>query len=212
MRKWTLVTLALVALAVPVTSRAQFSLGLRLGYAKPAGEISVGDLKLDQNAFITDQIPVQLDIDYRIAFGLTVGIYGSYGRGTPSEGTDSAACTGSADDGSCQTATVYRAGAQITWSLPFPLIKPWFGAGVGYEWAKITREDAKNVGARGPERINLQFGIDVAIPYIRVGPFAQWTNGTYRRESISTDGTAVDVADTVRHGWLYYGLRVRFDP
>jgi hypothetical protein len=211
MRKWTLVALAFVTLAAPATSRAQFSFGLRTGYAKPVGEIKLGTTTVDQSSFITKMIPVQADIDYRIAFGLSAGMYASYGFGQPDKSsTGAAGCTEAGV--TCQRSTVYRAGVQAAWAMPFPLVKPWVGAGIGYEWAKTTREGAKNVGARGPEMLNLQFGVDVALPFIRVGPFVTWTTGAYKRESISTGGDAVDVNDPAKHGWVYYGLRVRLDP
>jgi hypothetical protein len=197
--------LAAVALSVPAVSSAQLSVGLRAGYARPVGDLEKG---LDQEDFITRQVPIQLDIDYRLLLGFTVGVYGSYGfakAGQTGTGCDLAGID-------CQTATIYRVGAQATFTLPFPLVKPWLGAGVGYEWAKVTREGARNIGARGPEKLNLQLGIDADLFHFRVGPFVTWTLGEYRRSSVLNDGDAVNIVNTANHSYVYYGLRIRFDP
>jgi len=210
MRNWTLATLVLAALALPATAHAQFSIGARIGYAKPTGEIKLSTTgTVDQSQFITSQIPIQLDLDYQLPAGFTIGAYGSYGFGDPDKSSSSIAqCDQNGI--TCQSAITYRVGAQATWSMPFPVVKPWVGAGIGYEWSKITRENASNVGAKGPEKLNLQLGLDVTLLAFRVGPFATWTTGAYKRESIST-GTAQDVSGAVKNGWLYYGARVRWD-
>lgn len=211
MRNWTLATLVLAALALPATALAQFSIGARIGYAKPTGQIKLSTGTVDQSQFITSQIPIQLDLDYRIAAGFTIGAYGSYGFGEPDKSSSSIAqCDQNGI--TCESAINYRVGAQVTWSMPFPMVTPWLGAGIGYEWSKITRQNASNVGAKGPEKLNLQLGLDVGLLALRVGPFVTWTTGSYKRESISTGGTAQDVSSAVKSGWLYYGLRVRFDP
>jgi len=210
MRNWTLATLVLAALALPATALAQISIGARIGYAKPDGEIKLSTGTVDQSDFITSQVPVQLDLDYRLPAGFTVGVYGSYGFGQPDKSSSSIAqCDQSGI--TCQSAITYRVGAQATWTMPFPVVKPWLGAGIGYEWSKITREGAANVGAKGPEKLNLQLGLDVELLSLRVGPFITWTTGAYQRESISTGGTAQDVNSAVKNGWLYYGARVRWD-
>jgi len=210
MRNWTLATLVLVALAAPAISLAQFSIGARIGYAKPSGEIKLSTGTVDQSQFITKSIPIQVDLDFRLPAGFTVGAYGSYGFGEADKSSSGVA--GCDQNGvTCQSAITYRVGAQATWTMPFPVVKPWLGAGIGYEWSKITRENAANIGAKGPEKLNLQLGIDVEFLALRLGPFVTWTTGAYKRESISTGGTAEDVSSAVKNSWLYYGLRGRWD-
>lgn len=200
MKKLLLAGLAAAALLAPSAAHAQLSLGVRVGYAKPSGDLSKNDL-------VASQIPVQLDLDYRLFLGLTVGVYGSYG----SSGVDGAEAGCSATGVDC-TGRIIRAGVQATWTLPLPLVKPWVGAGVGYEWARIARSNAKALTASGLEAFNGQLGVDLSLGYFRVGPFLTYTLSKYDASTLA-DGT-VGTADleSAKNGFLYYGLRVRLDP
>lgn len=209
MRRLVLLSLAMAALAAPVTTRAQLSLGARIGYAKPTGQVVGGIASANESDFISQQVPVQIDLVYRLFLGFEVGVYGSYGF---SHGgvTGSTFCPSGV---SCQTTNVYRAGGQVAYTLPTPLLKPWVGVGAGYEWATLARVGTTNFGARGPEKVNFQVGVDLALPHLRVGPFVTLTEGDYAITSSPTSGViSSSVPSTANHSWLYYGLRFRVDP
>lgn len=200
MKKLVLAAAAAAALLAPSTSRAQLSIGLRAGYAQATGD-------LDENHLVANQMPIQLDLDYRLFLGLTVGVYGSYG----SSDVDGAAAGCSATGVDC-TGRIIRAGVQATWTLPVPLVKPWIGAGLGYEWARIARSNAAALKASGLEAFNAQAGVDLSLGYFRIGPFVTYTLSKYDASTL-TDGTvAVADLDAAKSGFLYYGLRVRLDP
>jgi len=200
MKKLLVAALAAAALAVPTAANAQLSLGLRIGYAQATGD-------LEKNDLIANQVPVQLDLDYRLFLGLTIGVYGSYGS-SGVEGVE-AGCSATGVD--C-TGRIIRAGVQATWTLPVPLVKPWIGAGIGYEWARIARSSGKALSASGPEAFNGQVGVDLSLGYFRIGPFLTYTLSKYDASTLS-DGT-VGTADlaAAKNGFVYYGLRVRLDP
>lgn len=200
MKKLVLAAAAAAALLVPSAGSAQLSLGLRAGYAKALGDLQESEL-------VSDQIPIQLDLDYRLFLGLTLGLYGSYGSADV-DGAD----VGCAADGVSCTGRTFRAGVQATWTVPTPLVKPWIGAGVGYEWVRIARSNAGTAKASGLEAFNAQLGVDLALGYFRVGPFVTYTLSRYDASTLADDTVAASDLETAKSGFLYYGLRVRLDP
>ena len=200
MKKLLVAALAAAALLVPSSASAQLSLGLRVGYAKATGDLQKNDL-------MSDQVPVQLDLDYRLFLGLTAGVYASYGFGHVSDAASGCSATGV----SC-TGRIIRAGVQATFTLPVPLVKPWVGAGFGYEWARIARSSGKALTASGLEAFNGQLGIDLSLGYFRVGPFMTFTLSKYDASTLSDGTVGTADLDAAKSGFLYYGLRVRLDP
>ncbi|MFO0585202.1 MAG: hypothetical protein U0229_23230 [Anaeromyxobacter sp.] len=200
MKKLALAAVAAVALVAPTASHAQLSLGARVGYAK-----ALGDLKKDD--LVANQVPIQIDLDYRLFLGLTIGVYGSYG----SSGVDGAAANCSATGVDC-TGRIIRAGVQATFTLPLPLVKPWVGAGLGYEWARIARSNAKALTASGMEAFNGQLGVDLSLGYFRVGPFLTYTLSKYDAQTLVDSTVSTADLKSAKGGFLYYGLRVRVDP
>jgi len=208
MRTWTFLALAAAALLVPTASRAQLSIGLRAGYAKASGDLAkIGGETVSQEDFVSSQIPIQLDLDYRLFLGLTAGVYASYGFGDVSDAAAGCSATGV----SC-TGRIIRAGVQATFTFPVPLLKPWIGAGFGYEWARVGRSNAKALTASGLEAFNGQLGLDLDLGYLRVGPFLTYTLGKYGADTLSDGVVGTADVEAARHGFLYYGLRVRIDP
>jgi len=200
MKKLLVAALAAAALAVPTAAHAQLSLGLRVGYAQATGD-------LEKNDLVANQVPVQLDLDYRLFLGLTIGVYGSYGA----SGVNGVEAGCSATGVDC-TGRIIRAGVQATFTLPVPLVKPWIGAGVGYEWARIARSSGKALTASGMEAFNGQVGVDLSLGYFRIGPFLTYTLSKYDASTLSDGTVGTADLDAAKSGFVYYGLRVRLDP
>lgn len=211
MRK--LVKLALLmALLVPAAASAQLSLGARLGYGIPMGDVEEdGELKDG----ISGVIPLQLEVGYKLLPQLTLGGYvsGAYGLiGDQFEDT----CDASGIDCS---ARVWRVGAQLLYSFTnaSPSFAPWLGVGAGYEWANIEIEgggEEAKTGYSGFEFLNLQAGADwKAGGNLSFGPFIMFSLGQYSKFDIESplgdsDG---DIEDKAMHQWLTIGLRGTLD-
>jgi opacity protein-like surface antigen len=196
-----LLLLALLAAALlPGAARAQWSLGMRLGYAHAAGNAVKGSPMSDG---VKSQVPVQLEGAYRVLPQLDVGAYGAYG----------VAQVGSLCQGSC-SASVLRLGVQAAWR--FAEVKrftPWAGAGAGYEWSRYktsTSGDTLEVTLHGLELLQLQGGADWKLgERFTVGPFASLAFGRYSKLDVksplgaSNGGTPSKTA----HSWLTFGVR-----
>jgi len=77
MRKLVIASVTFSVLALAGTASAEgFELGARLGYGLPMGD-AVKDAKLSDS--VSGQIPIWLDVGYRIDESLFVGAYGQYG-------------------------------------------------------------------------------------------------------------------------------------
>lgn len=208
MRKWLVTGVVLAAVAVPTASRAQVSLGARVGYAYGFGDVA-GDLSMGD--WVQHQIPIQVDLLYRLTPSLAIGAYGSYGFGFVG-GDASDVCDAPGADCS---ATVWRLGAQIVYSFAaMGQAAPWAGAGIGYEWNQLDAEDptgSVDTEFRGWEYLNLQGGVDWRVgEQLAVGPFVMISFGQYGEGEVSGVGSG-SVADEKWHEWLTVGLRGRFD-
>mgnify|MGYP001488310875 CR=1 FL=1 len=93
MRK-IMMMVVLAALAVPVASRAQVTLGLRAGYGIAMGD-AVKDGKMTE--VVKGQVPLQLDLGYRVTKEITVGGYFGYGFGVLGSAFKDQNCTGGVD-------------------------------------------------------------------------------------------------------------------
>jgi hypothetical protein len=69
-------TTLLAFLLSPIIAAAQPTIGLRVGYALPSGDLQK-DLKLSDQ--ISSQVPIQLDLMYRLTPQASAGVYVSYG-------------------------------------------------------------------------------------------------------------------------------------
>jgi hypothetical protein len=70
------------------------------------------------------------------------------------------------------------------------VVKPWVGAGIGYEWLSLTSK-AGGVEAtsslRGLEAFNLQAGLQLSLlPVLSLGPYVQYQRGTYSHAKVET--------------------------
>jgi hypothetical protein len=202
MRK--LLMLSLVALLVPVTSQAQFSVGLRVGYAPAMGD-EVKDLKMSDT--IKSQIPIQLDGLYKVTPDISVGGYFSYGFSQLNSDLSSACDSAGV---SCSGSNM-RLGVQARYtfnSVKAPMV-PWAAAGLGYEWNSLKGEfGGVSVEATetGFEFLNLQLGGDYRVnEKFAIGPYVQFSVGQYS----SIEGESI--SEKSMHQWLGFGIAGKYD-
>ncbi len=216
MRKACALGAVLAAAVMPTASRAQLQLGLRVGWASAMGdalETKGTSMTPSQTVKMSDwieaQIPLQLDVGYRVTPEITVGAYGSYGFGdTGGQYVDACRIYG----WDC-SASVVRAGVEATYAFTkvSPRIVPWAGLGAGYEWAESVakRAGSENVRTRyeGWELLDLQAGADYRVSAsFAVGPYVMYSLGRYSGGSdggVSFSGSA----NTTMHQWLGIGVR-----
>lgn len=181
-----------------------FEVGARLGYGIAMGDAAEG---LEMGDFVSGQIPLWLDVGYRIMPALMVGGYLQYGFGILG-GDVSDACDATGADCS---ASVVRLGAQGQYHfMPWEAVDPWVGLGIGYEWASQSIGDA-SFGARGFEFLNLQGGADFAVADgLAVGPFLSFSLGQYSTSWVEDESS--DIEETAMHQWLTFGVRGTFVP
>lgn len=173
------------------------SIGARVGYGVPTGEGSKGKSLKDTAGGL---VPLQADVMYALGFGLRLGLYGSYGILTGlKDGVDSGSQT--------------RVGAQAHFVLPIPAVKPWIGAGIGYEWLTATSKgggvEVKSTSS-GLEMFNLQAGLQLGLlPILSLGPYVQYQMGTFTKGKAEGGGLDFegDIKETASHGWIQGGLR-----
>lgn len=212
-KKIGLVTLA-AAMSVASLASAQESgveVGARLGYGIPFGKVhSQGNGDNKMSDFVSGQIPLQLDIGYRLDPQLFLGAYFQYGIAFP--GADDCDQNGV----SCSASDV-RLGIQAQYHFnPITVDGGWIGAGLGYEWGNLSMEALgaeMNVQARGFEFLNLQGGYDfVVADKFRVGPFALLTIGQYGTAKVETPvgSTTDDIDEKAIHSWLMLGVKGSF--
>ena len=131
MRK--LLMVAALAL-VPVVSQAQFVVGARLGYGFGLGDVAGnGTNSIAMSDWVKSQVPLQLDVMYKVTPDVAVGAYLSYGFAQ----TGIAECDLSGADCSAKDT---RLGAQAvyTFNKTSPTFFPWIGLNIGYEWNTIS--------------------------------------------------------------------------
>lgn len=218
MRKLLVLGVAM-ALAVPATSRAQFTLGARLGFAPAMGD-AFKDATTGQPSKMSDgvksQIPFQLDAAYRVTKEVAIGAYFAYGFGQVGglfkSDCDAAGQTCSASD--------VRLGLQAfyTFTQVSPQFTPWAGLGIGYEWgtAKATGGGApeQKMTLKGIEFLNLQVGGDYMVnPQFGIGPYVMLSIAQYSKADFESGGVSVsvDIDKKTVHEWLGFGIRGKFD-
>jgi hypothetical protein len=192
-----------------------FELGGRVGYGLPFGKAADNDSDLKDS--ISGQVPLWLDVGYRVAPNVMVGGYFSYGFGLLGNELEDLC-----DVGDCSTHDM-RLGGQLQFHVqPGQEVDPWFGAGVGYEWltfvisSDVSDTDLSITG-HGFEFLNLQAGLDFVVGNGGIGPFMAFTLGQYDTTSSSCSGDCAGVDedsesidDKALHQWLFFGVRGTF--
>ncbi len=203
------------------TARAQgptgFSLGLRLGYGIPMGDVHAGNASLGIASYklsdlVDGQVPLQVEAMYRFDPSWSLGLYFQYGFAFVSD-VYCPAGTGV----SCSARDV-RFGAQVHYRFPSQGFVPWVGLGFGGEWGTVTAEfmgfsgDVAEVS--GFEFVNLQIGGDWLLsPAFRLGPYIQFSLAQYSTvKELGVSGTLESLpVDKSTHEWLQFGLKGTFD-
>ncbi|MEZ4222703.1 MAG: hypothetical protein R3B13_17305 [Polyangiaceae bacterium] len=182
-----------------------FQVGLRLGFGLPMGEAI---RNADLNEGIIGQIPIWLDVGYKLTPRWLIGLYASAGF-VLFKAADAPGEAGCPDNADC-SATDVRLGAQVHFfTNPGASSSFWLGAGAGYEWLSTSIETTDSQFS-GFEFINGQLGLDFATgDKSAIGPFAaftvgQFTNYKFSFASQSTDGS---IDQTGIHHWLVLGIR-----
>jgi hypothetical protein len=209
---------SLMALLVPLASRAQWSLGLRVGYAPAMGD-AAKDQALEEG--VKSQIPIQVDAAYRITKDVAVGGYFAYGIGQ----TGSAEGTCDLDGVDC-SANVVRLGVQgsYTFNQLKAALVPWAGVGFGYERRSLEASGGgvkQTTCYRGFELLNLQVGGDYKVTEdLAVGPYLQLSLGQYSRSkredgvlpALSYGGEyGSEIEEKAMHQWVGFGIRGKYD-
>jgi hypothetical protein len=207
MRKLLMVGAVTAALLLPTASRAQFTLGARVGYGFGLGDVAdTPEGTIEMSDWNEGQVPVQVDALFRLSPQLALGGYFSYGFGQTGDFCDfpGADCDG----------RVTRVGVQGIYTVPTTgALVPWFGVGAGYEWNTID-DSSGEATFKGWEYLNLQAGGDFRVtPRFSVGPYVMFAIGQYDEVEISDFEGELEasIADKTLHQWLSFGLRGKFD-
>jgi hypothetical protein len=175
---------------------------LRSGFAVPIGVPFTGGGTLSDT--IAGQVPLRVDIGFRIQRHFYIGGMGQLGMVLPRHCPSGASCSGT--DG--------RVAAMAAWHfLPELRLDPWIGVGMGFEILTISRSvdgAAVDIAMRGVELLNAEVGADLrAARGLRMGPVLSTSVGRFT--SITVNGTSTRDFDAAVHGWLMLGLRGAFD-
>jgi hypothetical protein len=193
-------------------------LGLRLGYGVPLGSAAEN---ADLSDFIKGQIPIWVDLGYRITPNVMAGAYFFYGFGLVADRMCQEPADCSAHD--------MRLGLQGQYRFsPDGEINPWLGAGVGLEWLGNSAEVSQGAMKMslsstlfGIQFLDLQGGVDFAVSETAgIGPFlslslAQFNSGSASAScsglpagfSCNSSGTDGDINNKALHEWLIIGAR-----
>jgi hypothetical protein len=201
MRKLLMV---LAVIAIPAASHAGgFTLGLRLGYGAPGGDVGQS---YKMSEVTGGQIPFQVDAMWRLNPEFAVGGYFSYAFGSTS-GSFKDTCDAFGTD--CSTGQL-RLGLQGTYT--FTMVQkfvPWVGVGTGYESLVLTASGGGTTDSTdysGWEYLNIQVGGDYKVsPLFALGPYLQYSIGQYS----SQEGNSI--TNTSGHQWFNIGIRGKFD-
>jgi hypothetical protein len=188
---------------------------LGVGYGNPLGgygQTTAFNTSMSLDYWITGQVPISVELGYRIDRRFVVGLSGQYGFAFVNKDH-----TIPCNDGVSCSASVSKIDAGAIWNiLPDARIAPWVGLGAGYEWATIAQEGRimSRATVRGPEYANLRGGADFPVaPGLRLGPFFGLSFGRY--ESASFTGLVATPAPTFTmtevHEWLVVGARGTYD-
>jgi hypothetical protein len=187
-----------------------FVIGARLGYAVGLGEADRGE---KQHDIIESHLPIWVDIGFMANQYFMLGLYGAYAGGFVGPKISNNCITNAIN---C-TASVMRVGLQGQIHLyPKEKLDPWFGLGIGYEWASIDmvgKSESSTTRFDGFEYLNFQFGYDNKVSSaFGIGPFISLSLGQYQMmtHSASTQKSTSTALTKSAHEWLTFGLRGAF--
>lgn len=211
----------------PPLGRRGFQAALRTGVAIPsglvAGRTSRGE-ELPMNEALSLQIPLLVDVGWKVIPNLFLGLYGGLAFGS----SDYSLCARE----SCSV-LAKRLGVQVQYHIaPAEQLNPWVGYGLGLEAFDISHENgagcSSTAGASGLEWGHFMGGIDLRLSkHFGFGPFIDFSAGTYTSQTrhkadcyakFATSGVANDtfangsIENTATHYWLTLGARAVLFP
>ena len=209
-------------------ARSGIEIGLRTGYAFAAGNRGATPTQADQPVgdFVAGQVPLWLDVGYRLNSDFYMGAFFQYGFGIVNDDRQDVCRLDNVD---CSASDV-RVGVMGRYHLPMvSQLSPWLGFGVGYEWGTFSLSLQQPVlGINGGdatwsgfEFANLQVGADYHVaPKVALAPFVSVSFGQFRSVSTTTTNqmtmtsmtTDEDVTNTSVHEWILIGVRAAFMP
>jgi hypothetical protein len=212
MRKAVIALAALAVLSAPAASRAEeqglnLKLGVGLGYSIPFGDESKG-VKLSDVA--AGEVPVELELSYRITHAISAGVYGGYGFGLVS----SSMVDGVKASDAIDSITTWRFGIQGEYEFEKlgPAI-PYAGLRVGYVTESLKEKSGGATSSvSGWEYFTILAGADFEVAKeLAVGPFASFALGQYTtRQATGVSSESIPSADRAMHQWLTIGVRGAF--
>lgn len=222
MKRALALTLLTLAAAAPAIASAQLSLGARVAYALPFGDVqgpdAPGQSSVALGDVVTGAVPIQLDVLYRVTPQLSLGAYFSYAFAMVKFDVPGIPVT-------CDTAGVDCSGSQMrfgiqgTYAFQAAGFEPWVGAMIGYEIlsANLSLSGVGEADAtvEGWEWFTLQGGADWKLGKSFVlGPFVAFGFGQYSNRKFEAPGepaTDQSIPEKATHEWLSLGVRGRFD-
>jgi hypothetical protein len=160
-------------------------IGLRVGYAVPAGDqYGSSDPELGNRSMRGDyagQVPFWIDLGYRLLPSLAVSAFVQYDVVNPTGATSPCLCGVRLTSGN---GAVFGLEAMYHF-LPLGPIDPWAGLGFGYEYTTLRGQSGTQASdsLRGWQLLNLQIGADYLLaPRVGAGPFASFSLGQYSVE------------------------------
>lgn len=192
-----------------------FELGLRSGYGVPAGNAYAEPVlgapspivfKLADG--IAGQVPIWIDVGYRLRSGVYLGGYAQIGPGIQAQ---------------CSPPDCYLFDLRVGFNARYHFlagrrIEPWVGLGLGYELLHIQQYETilgtrlSSSGAlHGFEFLNAQVGVDFRVTrQVAVAPFFTCALSQYERLTGRTPtGVSFSRSDFEKtvHAWFLFGLR-----
>lgn len=209
-RPWLPVVLALgVACLWPVRHAHAVGpeVGSRLALGLPMGNAFAGK-QGELEEIIGVQLPVWLELGYRILPTLSAGLFLTYGFGFGERWCfEARACD----------ASTYAPGLQLQYHMaPGSGVDSWLGGGIGIEQltVEMVADDAQVKRSLSSTLWLLQFGVDFGDdPRIAYGPFVGMILGRFSDyDDVVTQGNATvahrnDIDNPALHAWFLIGLR-----
>ncbi len=202
--------------APKVSPESGFSLGARLGFGLPLGDVwaDTAGVTAPLGDQFKGELPIWIDAGYRFARNWFVGAYLQLGIGIVNK-DKLTACAQSGN--SCKSSDV-RLGVEGTYAFsPGQTFNPWVGLGTGYEWANLQIEGpggSGEIAVKGWEFFNLQVGGDFLVSSVfGIGPYAAFSLGQYSTGTITVGSASLngDITNKKVHGWLQLGVRGTFN-
>lgn len=185
-----------------------FQLAIGSGYSIPFGNV---DDSLSQSNFVSGQVPLLMDIGYKLSPHVYMGAYVGLGFGQAGDRLANL-CDDSGVD--CSSSTL-RVGFNLQYHMnPGDRWNPYIGYGIGYEFTSFEASGPGGnaaVSVSGFELARLGVGVDYrASSAIGFGPYADLGLGIY--SNISDGGPSMPLASASMHGWLGLGVRATLFP